>query len=326
MLNKLIFDFCSDYVTVFYQNKIVFQEPSAIIITKSLEPTVITYGFDAIKNREMSGEDSIFVYPIRKGAVAHFDGVKLFIKSVFREIKEKPSLLEVCVLISCCLDIEQKKDIERAFISAGVSNIYLLERLLAFSDLSEKSGAPLVCTIFGEESDIGFLKEKSIMSGYFLDMGGNNIDHLLKKLFEETYKIHLSDLEISKIKNKIGSLYGDDTSRMEINGFDILSGGAKRISLCSKDIFEKVDYVYSRIIKVIEGALMAAPTDIVRQTAEKGIIFGGTGVLMQGFEEYVYKKLKIFPIVIKNAGFYLESCYNLISDEKWLSSYLGIKI
>ncbi len=326
MLNKLIVDFCSDYVTIFYKNKIVFQQPSAIIITKSLDPSVVTYGKEAIKSREFSGEDRIFVYPIRKGAVAHFDGVKLFIKSAFREIKEKPSSVEVCVLVSCCLDIEQKKDIERAFIAAGCGNIYLMERLLVYSSLSEKSGAPLVCTIFGEESDIGILKERSIMSGYCLDMGCFNINQLLKKLFEETYKIYINDLEIDKVINKIGSLYPNDTSRMEINGFDILSGGVKRISLCAKDIFEKVDYVYSRILKVIEGALMAAPGDIVRQTADKGIIFGGTGVLMQGFEEYVYRKLKIFPILVKNADFYLEACYSLISDEKWLSSYLGIKL
>ncbi len=326
MSNKLIFDFCTDCVTVFYDNKIVFQEPSAIIITKSLEPSVVTYGLNAVKNRDFSGEDNIFVYPIRKGAVAHFDGVKLYIKSIFKEIKEKPSTVEVCVLVSSCLDIEQKKDIEKAFIAAGCGNIYLLERLLAFSDYSQKSGIPLVCTIFGEESDIGFIKERSIWSGYCLDMGINTVNNLLKKLFEETYKVYLSDLEIEKVIGKIGSLHINDTSRMEINGFDILSGGVKRISLCAKDIFEKVDYVYSRIIKIIEGALMAAPGDLVRQVADKGIIFCGTGVLIQGFEEYVYRKLKIFPKIIKTADFYLEACYDLISDEEWLTSYLGIKL
>lgn len=325
MLNKLIFDFGTDNITIFADNKIVFQQPSAIVITKTVYPSVVMYGNEALDNQNTISDEQMFILPIKKGVIAHFDGVRLLIKSALRHIKVKLGKVEICVLISCCLDIEQKKDIEKAFISAGCSNVYLLERLLALDNLTKKYESNFVCFIGGEESDIAILQDRKIISGYCLDMGVVSVNNILHQLFEETYKISLSQADIGRVLKELGSLYPDDITRMEIIGADVLSGDKKKISICSKDIYHAVEHVYSRILKVIEGALMAVPGNIVQKVADKGILFAGSGVKMEGFAEYVYKKLKVFPIIIDDTCTFLQECFYLISDEIWLTHYLGIK-
>lgn len=318
MLSKLIFDFGSDNITVYAEDKIVLQQPSAIIITKSMHPAVVVYGNEALSNEDTVGDEQMFILPIRKGVISHFDGVKLLIKSILKQLKVKLSSVEVCVLISCCLDIEQKKDIERAFIGAGCSNVYLLERLLVLDNLVKKHGSPFTCFIGGEASDVAILQDRTIISGYCLDLGISSINEVISKLFEENYKIRLNQIDIQKVLKELGSLYPDDITRMVIIGADILSEENKKISICSKDIYYAVEHVYSRILKVIEGALMAAPGDVVQKVADKGILFAGAGADIEGFAEYVYKKLKVFPIVVDNYSEFLQECFNLISDETWL--------
>ncbi len=325
MLNKLIFDFDSDNITIFYKGRIVFKQPSAIIITKNLYPSVVMYGTEATQNEQNVSEEEMFVLPIRKGVIAHFDGVKLLIKSAIRQLKIKLSIAEVCVLVSCCLDIEQKRDIERAFIGAGCSNVYLLERLLVLDNLTQKYDSPFVCYIGGEESDVAILQDKRIISGYSLDIGKSTVNAMLNSSFEENYRIKLSYAESQRTLSELVSLYADDITRVEIIGADILSAGSKRISICSKDIYQAVEHMYSRILKMLEGALMASPGDIVQKVADKGIIFAGAGAQVEGFAEYVHKKLKVPPIIIDSQQLFLQECFYLISNEEWLSHYLGIK-
>lgn len=324
MLNKLIFDFDSDNITIFYKGRIVFKQPSAIVVTKNLYPAAIMYGKEAADNELNVSEEQMFILPIKKGAIAHFDGVKLLIKSILRGLKIKLSQAEVCVLISCCLDIEQKKDIERAFIGAGCSDVYLLERVLVLNSLTTKYHTPFVCYIGGEESDVAILQDKKIISGYSLDIGKSNINNMLNPSFEENYRIKLTYAESQKALDELVSLYADDISRVEIVGKDTLSAGSKRISICSKDIYYAVEHVYLRIIKLLEGALMASPGDIVQQVADNGIIFAGAGAQVEGFAEYVHKKLKVPPIIIDSQQLFLQECFFLISNEEWLCQYLGI--
>lgn len=324
MLNKIIFDFGSDKITVFAAGKIVFKQPSAIIITKSLYPHTVEFGTNALLSKDQITEDEIFILPIKKGAVAHFDGVKLLIKSIVKQIGLSLRLAEICILVCSCLDIEQKKDIERAFIGAGCTNIYLMERLLPFHSLSKEYKCPLVCFIGGQESDIGILNDSQIISGYCLDLGIFSINDMLKTLFESSYKINIPTLTIQDVLTQIGSLHSGDFSRKEIAGTDIVSGLNKSISISAKDIFSTMEHVYSRILKVIEASLMSAPQSIVQSVAENGILFAGVGVSMQGFAEYAYKRLKVYPIILEDMHIYLAQAYSLISDEKWLSNYLGI--
>ena len=105
---KVVCDFGSTYFSLFSDNELLLRIPSAVIIKRSLHPSIIFCGEEAIKRQNLVTEEEMFVRPIQNGAIAHFEGVRLLIKEAFRSVFKFSTNIDICVLISCGLEIAQK--------------------------------------------------------------------------------------------------------------------------------------------------------------------------------------------------------------------------
>jgi rod shape-determining protein MreB len=324
--NKVVCDFGSTYFSLFSDNELLLRIPSAVIIKRSLHPTVIFAGEEAIKRQNSVTEEEMFVRPIQNGAITHFEGVRLLIKEAFRSVFKFSTNMDVCVLISCGLEIAQKREIEKAFVNCGYSSIFLMESVVALSPCAEKYNTDVVAIIGGDMVELAILNGKEIVSAYSLDMGGNAINLKIMEHISDLYKLNVSFQECEKVKRSIGSLFARDTSSYSLTGKDILTGKPKKLVISAKEVYEQIIYVFTRIIKLIDGALTVAPVSLVQNIEYKGILFAGAGSLMLGLEEYIYKKLNI-PVFIEQKPYIsqLEGAYKLMLDENFINSYLGLK-
>ncbi|HKL73639.1 MAG TPA: rod shape-determining protein, partial [Clostridia bacterium] len=274
---KVVCDFGSTYFSLYSDNKLLLRIPSAVIIKRSLHPSVIFYGEDALKRQNLVTEEEMFVKPIQNGAIAHFEGVRLLIKESFRSIFKYSTNMEICVLISCGLEISQKREIEKAFVNCGYSNIYLMESVIALAPVVEKYGTEVVAIIGGDMVELAILNGRKIVSAYSLDMGGNSINHKIAEHIADLYKLDISNQESEAIKVNLGSLFTRDTSSYSLTGRDILTGKPKKLVISAKEVYEQVIYVFTRIIKLFDGALTVAPASCVQNIESKGIFLAGGG-------------------------------------------------
>lgn len=323
---KVVCDFGSTYFSLFSDNELLLRIPSAVIIKRSLHPSIIFCGEEAIKRQNLVTEEEMFVRPIQNGAIAHFEGVRLLIKEAFRSVFKFSTNIEICVLISCGLEIAQKREIERAFVNCGYSSIFLMESVVALSPLAEKYNTDVVAIIGGDMVELALLNGREIVSAYSLDMGGNAINKKIMEHISELYKLNVGFQECEKVKRSIGSLFARDTSSYSLTGKDILTGKPKKLVISAKEVYEQIIYVFTRIIKLIDSALTVAPVSLMQNIEYKGILFAGAGSLMLGLEEYIYKKLNI-PVFIEQKPYItqLEGAYKLMFDEDFINAYLGLK-
>ncbi|MFA6866829.1 MAG: rod shape-determining protein [Clostridia bacterium] len=330
---KVIFDFGSTNISIFSDDMLLLRIPTVIIMKRSLHSGIIFYGEEALEKRnQMIGEEFMWVRPIQKGAIAHYEGAKLLIKEILHKLFGYNTNIEICVLISCGLEVEQKKDIEKIFVTNGYSNVYLLESILALSPILEQNESNVVCVLGGDLVDVGVIStkkngekvERKIISGYSLGLGGNVINEKIKKSIELEYKLQVSDKEVEEIKLKVGSLFIKDMSSYSCNGLDIISGKKKKMTLTNREIYKSIIFVYTRIIKLIDGVLLVAPDDILKNILKKGIVIVGGGAQITGLEEYFFNNLEL-PIILEDKPYitHLRSAYRLINDEVFIKDFLG---
>lgn len=323
---KAVCDFGSTYFSIFSDDKLLLRMPSALIIKRSLHPYTMFSGKEALEKQDGITDEEMFVRPIKNGYITHFEGAKLLIKESMKKCFGRMTSMEICVLISSGLNVAQKRDIERAFVSSGYGNIYLMESILALAPSAARQNIEVVCIIGGDLVEFGILNGRKIVSAYSLDMGSAVINEKIITYISDVYKLNISYRESEAIKINIGSLFQRDTSTYSLTGRDILTGKPKKLVISSKDIYEQIIYVFTRIIKLIDGALMVAPTQCVENIIHKGIIFAGGGSQILGLEEYICKKLDI-PVFLEEKPYLimLKGAYKLIQDNKFINDYLGIE-
>lgn len=323
--SRVIFDFGSTFFTVYADGRTLLRKPSALVVKRSIRPSVVAIGYDAIKSRYDVTDEELFLRPVKKGAVAHKIGCTILIKEYLAEACGKLSRPSVCVLIGCGLNPEQKTEIEKVFIDAGITDVFLMESLLGLSPVMSRNDIKVGVIIGGETTEVGIFDEGKLVSGYSLDIGSCTVNRKIADYVKENYKLNVSYESAEELKLKASSLYNNDLSKCAVTGTDSITGRGKRLLIGARELYSSVAYVYGRITKVIDAALLAAPLSILQKVENTGILYAGYGSLQEGFRDYAYKTLGV-PATIadpKNGDIYA-GAEELCSDKSFVDSYLKL--
>ena len=321
----IIFDFGSDFFTIYANGRLLLRKPCAVIIKRSLQPTVVAYGEDAIGRMNDVTPEEMFWRPVKKGAVAHREGCILLVKTCIAEAIGKISRPTVCVLVGCGLSPEQRLEIQRIFVDAGYTDVYLMESLMGIMPYAEKIGVKAGLIIGGETTEIGIFDGKEIISGYTIDIGADTVDEKIKAYISENYKLVISDSGAAELKSLVASLYRNDYSRYSVTGLDAITGRAKKLTVNGKELYRSTSFVYARILKVLDAALTAAPIDIIREVERTGILIAGIGSRQVGLSDYVVETLKVpCHVADEKLCLPLSGAATLNEDKAFIEEYLGI--
>ena len=322
---RAIFDFGSSHFTVYYDGKVKFRAPCAVIIKRTLQPTVVAYGEDAVARAGDVTEEEMFWQPVKKGTVAHLECCVELVKYCMTEAFGRLSRPPVCVLVSCGLNVEQRSMIEKVFVSAGYPDVFLMESLLGLALPAKKRGLACGVIIGAETTEVGIFSDNKLVSGYSLDIGSKTVDEKIKTYVAETHKLILSDKGAEDVKKNAASLYPNDYTRVRVSGKDPITGRTKNITLVGTELHSVTTYVYGRILKVLEAALSAAPIDILSMIADTGLLFAGFGSRQEGLCDYVEQNLRLKAYLCEE-GEYLpwSGAEVLAKDEAFVKTYLTV--
>lgn len=314
-----IFDFDSSAFTVYAGGRKLLSVPAAAVIKRSVKPSLVSYGKEALERRERIGDDELFVRPVKDGAVAHRDGAILLIEKCLRLAGISDNL---CVLTACSLNDEQRRETEKVFAEAGVTDFFLAEKLLGLLPSLNGYSARAGMFLGDSLSEAGIFGEEGLISGCSVDIGPAAVRERLRDRIRKDYNLEITDETAEYAAERCATLYRNDFTRADVVGSDSITGRAKELSFTADDLHDETEYVYSRIVKVLPAMLTSAPKEVVDSVLRNGIVVCGSGVI-EGFREFLYETSRIKCVVISENELY-DGVEKLISDPDWTSNYLGL--
>ncbi len=318
---KAIIDFDSERVAVMCDGVLVKLCPSAVIRKASETPVVISYGEAAEKRKHSLGEYEIYCTPFKCGKIADEAAARIIFRSVLREVFGGNPFVTVYVLIAGGLSYEDKRTIEKTINACGYSNVYLIPRpkviarILGFNDL--------ICGLYMDSdlTELVVANDGKTLCSHTIDVSTSALAELLRDRFLSDSKLKLPFETSVEIASKSCSLFETDSTKIIANGKDAITSSSKSVYFTARDVYPLTDSVYSKVIALMNAALLDLDPDFAIASVKSGFLFMGSGVRICGFEEYVYNKLGLSGYIEDDASTLLAALYSISENEPdWIES------
>lgn len=287
---------------IYVKNKgILINEPSVVALNSKTNQ-ILAVGEDAKKMLGRTPPHINVVRPLIGGVISDFEMSRETIRSFLNKLKTQKigrwGFKKAIVAIPNDLTEVEKKSAEDAALTAGCSNVFLIESPLAAAlgaDLDiEKPEANLIVDIGGGTTDIAVISMGGIVSSKTLKIAGDKFNEEIAKFIKEEFKLIIGDLTAESIKIAIGSVIPQD-EKLEIivRGRDATSGLPKEITVKNSQIRIILAKLLKQIAESIIEVIEKTPPELVGDMLKKGIFLCGGGAILRGLDLVLQKELGV---------------------------------
>lgn len=287
---------------IYVKNKgILINEPSVVALNSKTNQ-ILAVGEDAKKMLGRTPPHINVVRPLIGGVISDFEMSRETIRSFLNKLKTQKigrwGFKKAIVAIPNDLTEVEKKSAEDAALTAGCSNVFLIESPLAAAlgaDLDiERPEANLIVDIGGGTTDIAVISMGGIVSSKTLKIAGDKFNEEIAKFIKEEFKLIIGDLTAESIKIAIGSVIPQD-ERLEIivRGRDVTSGLPKEVTVKNSQIRIILAKLLKQIAESIIEVIEKTPPELVGDMLKKGIFLCGGGAMLRGLDLVLQKELGV---------------------------------
>ena len=269
---------------------IVLSEPSVVAIDERTGE-VHAVGSEA---QLMIGRTpaSISAYrPLRHGVIADFEVteemLRRFMGKVLSSRFSRPRL--VMCAPSGVTEVERRA-VEEASLSAGASEVHLIEESLAAAigaglPIAEPVGR-MVVDIGGGTTEVAVISLGGIVTSTSIRIGGDELDEAIIQHVKKEYSLLLGERTSEAIKLAIASVFPMPEELVaEIKGRDLVSGLPKTITITAEEIRRAIEEPVNAIIDAIKTTLDRTPPELSADIMDRGIVLTGGGALLRGLDK-----------------------------------------
>ena len=286
--------------------------PSAVIRKKSEAPIPTAYGDEAFKKRHSLSDNEVYCTPFSNGKIIDIIGAKALFKAILRDLYGSNHFISIFVIINGNLTDNDKNIIERVFISLGYNKIFLIPRYKLLSKLLEYNSLPIAVYC---DADITELVINKFPIEYFtIDVSKSALAENLRSKFLADNKIKLSIETSLFLAKEYCSLFPSDLTKVIADGKDTITAQKKSVYLNAKDLYPLVSSVYSKITDLIAAVIMDSDATFARNIVDLGVLFLGSGIRIEGFEEFIYDKLHLKSIIDTDDTLLINLALHLLSE------------
>ena len=219
------------FTTIYVKNVgFALKEPTMIAVERYGEDYhACAYGKEA-KKLLWKTKDSVEIFnPISNGVIENFEYAKAMLQHFLSKVGFKRNRRNALVLIPCGLSNKDKNEYHRLFDELGFVNADLIPSVIATAVGCgcnvASTKANMIVNIGGTTTDVATVNLSSILQGVSLGVGGKKIDIAIANALAlpkngESKRILIGVPTAEKLKNEIGSLFKNDTKKMEVVGND----------------------------------------------------------------------------------------------------------
>lgn len=303
---RLVLDVGS-YVTKIYMlgSGVVLREATCVAVETVKENgeaalTVKAYGDKA---RALSGKAAIntrIVNPVSEGDIVHVNLLAPLLSYFLEKIEipvRKARSCEVLFVLPCGAKSELKNKYLDVADECGIGRVFFTQTpfaAVAGHGITLSETSPVFCLDVGYGiTNIAVFSLDGMISGLSVNLGGGNVDVHLMDYMSENFHLKIGTLTAERLKNVVGSLLEDDNKMAMIDGRDLVSGSPTSVAVNSSQIVGVITLYVDKILEYVSLVLSKLPAEVASSVMHNGIYLSGGLTKMDGFADYVAKKLGI---------------------------------
>lgn len=286
---------------------ILINEPSvAAINTKTNQ--ILAVGEEAKKMLGRTPGHINVIRPLVGGVISDFEMSREMLRSFLKKLNQqnigKWGFRKAIIAIPNDLTEVERKSAEDAAVSAGCSNVYLVESpivaALGAGLNIENPEASLIVDIGGGTTDIAVISMNGIVTSKTLKIAGDRFNEEIIKFIRDEFKLVIGDLTAEYIKIAIGSaLPLDEKLEIVVRGRDLSTGLPKEIIIKNSQIRIVLARLLKQIIESIVEVIEQTPPELVGDMLGKGIFLCGGGAMLRGLDEAIKRELGIEAKIVE---------------------------
>ena len=300
-------------------NTSIFMPGNGIVLC---EPSVVAYSGDPAARRikavgkeaaAMEGRTSdriTVIRPLEDGLISDADACRdmlnAFLLKVVRPGVFGPRIRAI-VGIPVGLSMEERRIYDDVLAKVGVTHAIMIENAIlaaigaGMPVHTHKSG--LIADIGGGMTEIAVISLGAIVNGCSINVGGDMMDKALRDFIMGKYDLDVGTETIKRIKSRIGSLYTNDKTGLQVSGTDISARSPANFRVKATDVMEALMPYYLRIADAIDSILQVLPPETSADIGGDGIHVTGGASKILGLDKLFFGKLNL-PVIVHDDAEY----------------------
>ena len=320
------------FTTIYVKNVgFALKEPTMVAVEKNGdEYKTFAFGKEA-KNLVWKTNDSVEVFnPISHGVIENYEYAKVMLEYFLNKVGFKKHRHNALVLIPCGLSARDKGEYLRLFEDVGMNVVDLIPSVIASAIGSgcniNTTKASMIVNVGGTTTEIAVINLSSILEGVSIGIGGKKMDIAIANalaLPNESKRLLIGTPTAEKLKNEIGSLYKNDTLKMEVLGVDIDSKAPKARVVTAQELRPVLVAFFEEILRTIDVTINTLPPEISADILKNEMCFTGGVAKLAGLDSFLKEKLPYpFKIVDCPEDVTIIGAGKLINDPQQLNLIL----
>lgn len=289
--------------TLFFQQDrgIVVNESSVVAINNRTDQ-ILAIGDEA---RRMLGKTPPHITatkPLEFGIISDFEVTEKLLKYFMNKVNTARFSFSAMprVVVGVPLDVTavEKKAVEDVVLSAGASQVYLVENIMATAigariPIQDPTGN-MVVNIGGGLTEVAVISLDGIVNFKCSRLAGLALDKDIINFARDDFSLVLGEMVAEDIKKKIGSAVPlKEILEMPMRGRDILSGLPKEIRINDSQVRDALSRSVLKIIDTIKATLETTPPELVADIYQKGIYLTGGSAQLKQLDALISQSIEI---------------------------------
>lgn len=277
---------------------IVLREPSVVAINTKTG-AILSVGSEAHTMLGKTPAKITAIRPLKDGVISDYkmteEMIKYFLKKACPSSVIKPRVA-LCVP-SLITGVEAQAVVDAAVV-AGARNVYLIEEPVAAAigagiDISIPSGN-IILDIGGGTSDIAVLSLNGIVCKNSIKVAGDKFNTAIIKYVRAKYNLLIGERMSENVKVMIASVDEEaPEEKYEIKGRHLATGLPTRLMISRSELFPVMLDLAVEIRNAVHSVVERTPPELVGDLYENGMVMTGGGSLLNGFDKYLSRELKM---------------------------------
>lgn len=278
---------------------IVLNEPSVVAIRQD-NKQILAVGEEAKSMLGRTPGNILAIRPLKDGVIADFDIAESMIKYFIAKGKSHKRMTlrpRIAVCVPSGATPVERRAIHDAALSAGASQVYLVEEPLAAAigaglPVTEATGS-MVVDIGGGTTEVAVLSLGGIVYATSLRVGGDKMDDAIVQFVRRHHNLLIGESSAERIKQTIGTaiprhqLDESDPKTMCIKGRDLTLGVPREITISEAQVSDSLSEPVSAILGAVREALERTPPELAADIVDSGIVLTGGGGLLKGLPYFL---------------------------------------
>jgi rod shape-determining protein MreB len=283
---------------------VVINEPTVVAVNNKTSQ-IIAVGAEAQRMLGRTPAHIDVIRPLVGGVISDFLTAQEILKHFIRRIRSGSLARYVRAVVAVPTNVTEveRKSVEDAVVSSGVSTVYLIEEPIAAALGAglpiDEPAATMVIDFGGGTLEIAVISMGGVVVSRSLKIAGDRFNEDIVQYVKDVFKMAIGELTAERVKTEIGSaLPLSKKLEMTIAGRDLSSGLPREVIIKDAQVRLALTPSLKQVIETIRDTIEKTPPELAGDILRRGIYLSGGASLLHGMDQLVEKEIGVKTVLV----------------------------